>query len=157
MTNSKPKTESFGAENTNLKEVELIQDEVKYLEEALKTLKIKMDQIYPNEEELLLSQVAYDIERYVTKTVLNPLLGPKHYITSIMDMQSAINGDKDFADLFSNSIRDKAKQSWRELQEKLEWRLDLFRYMSSLKKGRLRSAHLTVNMENAIAAMEKRY
>ena len=61
------------------KQVKLMKEPVKNLEEAVKTLNIKIDEINTHEEELLLSQVAYDIERDVTKIVLNPIVGPKHY------------------------------------------------------------------------------
>ena len=69
-------------------------------------------------------------------------------------MRSAIAGDENYVHLFSSEKRKKAERSWIELQEELEWSLDLFRFMSSLKKGRLNSAHGKVNKEDVIAAMK---
>ena len=37
------------------------------------------------------------------------------------------------------------------------WNRDLFRYMGALKKGRISSAHPTVDNKNAIAAMKNNY
>ena len=137
------------------RQVKLLQNQVQNLEITVKTLYIEIKKINTHEEELLLGQVAYDIELYVAKIVLDPLVGPKHYITSIKKMQSAINGDDSYADLFPEATRREAECSWKDLQERIGWNRDLFRYMGALKKSRISSAHPTVDKENAIAAMKK--
>ena len=147
---------SLKADNSSLKrQVELLQEQVKKLEETVETLNIKISKINTHEEKLILGQVAYDIEQYVAKIVLDPLVGPKHYISSIEKLQSAIKGDDNYADIFPEATRRKAEDNWKDLQEQIKWNLDLFRYMGTLKKGRISSAHPPVDKEKAIAAMKK--
>ena len=146
---------SLKADNSSLKrEVESLQAQVKKLDKTVDTLSIKINISDTHEEKLLLGQVAYDIENYVAKIVLDPLVGPKHYITSINKMQSAIKGDDNYADLFPEATRREAEKNWKDLQEQIKWNLDLFRFMGTLKKDRISSAHPIVVKEKAIAAMK---
>ena len=70
--------------------------------------------------------MAYDIAQYVAKIVLDPLVGPKHYISRIKKIQSAIKGDDNYVDIFPEATRKKAEDNWKDLQEQIKWSLDLF-------------------------------
>ena len=75
---------------------------------------------------------------------------------SIKKIPSAIKGDGNYADLFLETTKRKVEKNKKDLQERMGCNRDLFRYMGDLKKGRISSAHPTVDNENAIAAMKKK-
>ena len=45
-------------------------------------------------------QVAYDVDRTIAHYVLDTVVGQGHYINKIEQMQSAIDGDRNYADVF---------------------------------------------------------
>ena len=155
-TSSLQKVELLKQENIILKqEIIILKNEVEWLKQDIERLNIIYAKLNIQEDDLILGQVAYDIERYIVRIVLGPFVGPSHYITSIKKIQSALKGDEDYTDLFSPEIQQQVARRWKDLQEVIHWSLDLFRFMNALKKGRISSAHQKVNEDKAIAAMKK--
>lgn len=84
----------------------------------------------------MLGKFASDVNRAVVSYVLDKLVNPDHYITSIKDLQLAISGnDPNFADVFQvDENRIEAEKRWKELQQKLNWKPKHYGYLKKLKR-----------------------
>lgn len=103
--------------------VELKQELVK-LEHRLKRL----------EAELVVGQVAYDVDRGVPHFVLDAFIDPDHHIYTIYEMNRAIMNDPDYGDVFkTQETRARAEARWETLKEEFHWTSKLHRYMKHLK------------------------
>ena len=146
----------LGEANFTLKrDVMQLQDKMKRLEVQINDLTHDIEEMKIQNQKLVLGQVAFNIDKFVSKRVLDKLVGPDHFIGSIMEMELAIEGHKRYADVFKSEMEKKtAEQKWETLQKELNWNSKLFRYMQDLKKDRLDIAHPTVDKESILAAME---
>ena len=145
----------LGEANFRLKDVIQLQDKIKKLEVIINDLRQDMEERKIQNQKLVLGQVAFNIDKFVSKRVLDKLVAPDHFIGSIMEMELAIEGHRSYADVFQNEKERKiVEQEWESLQKKLNWSPKLFRYMQDLKKDRLDIAHPPVDKESILAAME---
>ena len=100
------------------------------------------------EQLLIIGQVTSNINQYVIKIVLDPLLDKKkHHIQTIRNMQLAIKGNENYINIFTMEIREKAETNSKGLQNKLKCNPPLYWYMGSLKHDRNSLVHPEVDKE----------
>lgn len=128
-------------ENTDIKAI------VESLKERIITLENKVKRLSSDRNQLILGQVAFEIEKSIVHKVLDDLIGKNHYVNSIEDMKLAIIGeDSNYDDLLSQEQRDLADEKWKKLQKELNWQPSNFRYLKWLKQKRVAPAHPTITI-----------
>lgn len=126
------------------------------LEAKLKHMEVKLKNMEANRFLLMLGQVAYDIDDKVTKKVLDGIVKPEEHISTIKDMEAAINGRDHFDVLQSKEAKDNAQRRWESLKKTIGWSNRLSRYLRKLKKNRVAIAHPLVNNEFIESALKNK-
>lgn len=103
----------------------------------------------PDQQKLVLGQVVFDIDRSIPELILTPVVGAHHHITSIKDMQFALQGKMDFEDTFEDENQRRCcQQKWEKLKTEIGWCGSLLHYM------KLSIAHPSLNEDSIYAAMK---
>lgn len=119
--------------NNHEKKIEQIEGKLKYLE--------------ANRLLLMLGQISYDIDGKVTKKVLDGIVPEEEHISTISDMEAAVNGTDHFDVFKSESEKEAAKSKWESLKKEMRWSEKLFRYLKKLKSNRVPIAHPPVDRQ----------
>ena len=124
------------------------QDEISSLRERVKILE-------GSEQKLLLGQLAFEVdEAVVVKVFKDSDCGTSTAdIYHIKQMEKAMRGEHPYVSVFQEHQRERIRQKWIELQDRLGWKERHYRGLKNLKDLRLRKAHpkfSTEKMKDAI-------
>lgn len=78
----------------------IITQKLEEQKKKIEQLEEKLKQMEGNKFLLMLGQVAYDVDRKITRKVLNQIVPPEEHISTIRDMEAAISG-RDHHDVFA--------------------------------------------------------
>ena len=123
---------------------ENIRMELESLKETVRDLEGRLKQSECDEIQLILGQLAAEVDREIPQLVLNPIIGD-HNIVGVGGLTKALKGKKPYGQVFKNEEQKaKAIACWDDLRKKLQWSDDLFLFMKALKKFRNPFAHPTI-------------
>ena len=121
------KFEAVAGMNSDLRvRVSCLEQKVKDLEEQTQT----------ESGEQRIGEVVCEVNQFIPQLVLDPVVGPDHYITKIKDMESALRGDDTYySDIFeSEEQRKYCQEQWETLKTELGWNDKVFKYMRVHKR-----------------------
>ena len=124
--------------------VSTLSKDVRELMEKVKEANEKLETWKGGRNQLILGQLAFEVEKAIVNEVLAAIIGSpdKYYITTIADMQSALEKKAYFSDVLADDSNHKnATKRWKDLQMTLEWKDYHFRCISHLKRSRVPAAH----------------
>ena len=130
-------------------EVKELKQQVENLAKQLEELKkdgrstqLMLEELKKDRTQLMVGQLAFEVEKAIIYEVLTKVIGSStHYVTTLEDMQSALNRKPNFTDVLSDPNQKKAAEKWEELQKTLKWKEIHFRYIKNLKSSRVSVAH----------------
>ena len=114
----------------------------------------KLERMEANKFLWMLGQMAYDIEDKVTKKVLDGIVRPEEHVSTIRDMEAAINGTDHHDVLQTEQAKEDVKKRWESLKEEIGWSKTLSRYLRKLKQNHVAMAHLQVDKELIESALK---
>ena len=129
--------------NTDAEKQELRQD-ISRLEKKVVCLEKKVKLLEEMEQNLLLGQLAFVVDRALLDKVLKDSgCRPANelHIYSIQDMEKAIDGKQHYIGVFEETERMSVKEHWKQLQNTLAWEGKHYRCLRYLKSTRLAEAH----------------
>lgn len=114
------------------------------LKAAMEELKSKLEKLETSQQNLIVGQIAFQIEKAVLKYVMKGIDEPKkRAIYNINNLEKAIENNKRFADAFSKEERHKASCEWEMLKSQIGWEDKHYRHLKRLKDFRVDIAHPT--------------
>ena len=124
-------------------EIEGLIKQVRELKIQVERLTKQLEELKKDRTQLMIGQLAVEVEKAIIDKVLTNVIGsPKHYVSTLKDMEKALKRKPYFADILTDdSNHEKATKKWKELQRELNWEEIHFRYIKSLKKSRVAVAH----------------
>ena len=119
-----------------------VTDEYALLREKVAKLEERVKELEADRCMLMACQLAFEIHKAVINRVLLPNWKTQHCIYTIYQMEKALKGKGNYADVFKNvTQREAAKKRWEELKVGLKWESRHSRYIDELKGLRLSAAH----------------
>ena len=143
--------------NAEAEKQELRQD-IQRLENKMLCLEKKVKMLEKMEQNLLLGQLAFVVDRALLDKVLKDSgCRPANelYIYSIQDMEKAINGKQHYKGVFEETERTCVEEHWRELQNTLHWEGKHYRCLKYLKSTRRADAHPDSDLDRMKDAIQK--
>ena len=85
--------------------------------------------------QLLLGQLAYEVEKGIACKVLDPIAGEDHFIYSVEGLELALEGTRRHYKevLESEQKRKDATEAWENLKKIIKWSDELHRFISRLE------------------------
>ena len=126
---------------TAIERIDILEKENSHFKEQLKQLNEKCRLLENSGLKLMAGQLAFEIEQGVVSKIL-PGISPNKHVNTIYEMEKAIKGKPNFADIFdTEDARKKAEISWNTLKHRLGWTGRHYRFIQELKQLRLPIAH----------------
>ena len=122
-------------------ENEKLRREVSDLQKKVSDLERKVEKLQEDKQNLVAGQIAFEVDKAVLKKVLEGIQVPDAKELSIGAMEKAINGERNYTDIFTEKQREHAERQWNELKSQLGWRGKHYRRLKELKSLRHEIAH----------------
>ena len=138
--------------------VSTLSENVRELTEKVKEANEKLEAWKGDRIQLILGQLAFEVEKAIVNEVLAAIIGSpdKYYITTIADMQSALEKKAYFSDVLADDSNHKnATKRWKDLQTTLDWKDYHFRCISYLKRSRVSAAHPKFEVADVTKAIKE--
>ena len=96
--------------------------------------------------QLLLGQLAYEVEKRIACKVLDPIAGEDHFIYSVEGLELALEGTRRHYKevLESEQKRKDATEAWESLKKTIRWSDELHRFISRLELSYDSCVYLTI-------------
>lgn len=139
--------------NTAFEKIDSLQVQIteqgQRITQLIQYIETKIKAFEPNEFILKLGQLAFDVEKKLTRAVLHDIIEPKQHVSTISVMTKAINNTDHF-DVFQNNEkgRTEAKDRWEKIKNKFGLNDPLFRYIDELKQNYIPITHPKQYVDN---------
>ena len=115
-------------------------------ESCRQQLEDKVKQKEAEKAQLLLGQLAYEVEKGIACKVLDPIAGEDHFIYSVEGLELALEGTRRHYKevLESEQKRKDATEAWENLKKIIKWSDELHRFISRLELSYDSCVNLTI-------------